>query len=178
MCNYWDAQMYARGCHDAHQHKRKYSGAPYWVHPEEAADLIIYNAEAYSVEIISAAVCHDLVEDCGITWEQLNTQFGCTVADLVDEVSDKFSDHSFGNRATRKALELQRIATISPEAQTIKLADLISNTKDITKYDKEFAKVYLMEKKALMQVLTKGDKNLYRMATEQLEECLHAVYSA
>lgn len=177
MRNYEDAQMYARGCHDAHQHKRKYSGAPYWVHPEEVAALILRNAEFYTHEMIAAAYMHDLVEDASITWDQLNTQFGCTVADLVDEVSDKFSDHSYGNRATRKALELQRIATISPEAQTIKLADLISNTKDITKHDKEFAKVYLMEKKALMQVLTKGDKNLYRMATEQLEECINEIFS-
>lgn len=170
------ALMYARGCHDAHQHKRKYSGAPYWVHPEEVANIV--RRYFGTDEMIAAAYLHDVMEDCSITWEQLNRQFGSAVANLVEELTDKFADHSHGNRTVRKALELQRIATISPGAQTIKLADLISNTKDITKHDKEFAKVYLMEKKALMQVLTKGDELLYLVATEQLEECINEVFSS
>ncbi len=49
-------------------------------------------------------------------------------------------------------------------AQTIKLADLISNTRSIVERDPKFAVTYLAEKRELLKVLTDGDPALYRMA--------------
>jgi hypothetical protein len=57
----------------------------------------------------------------------------------------------------------------SSRAQTIKLADLIDNTKTIVARDPKFAKVYLREKIALLHVLTKGDPTLMKIAVEQTE---------
>ena len=52
----------------------------------------------------------------------------------------------------------------TPEAKTIKLADLIDNTKSIVEHDPRFAKVYLEEKRLLLEVLKDGDETLWQQA--------------
>ena len=52
--------------------------------------------------------------------------------------------------------------------QTIKVADLIDNTKTIVEYDPKFAPVYLAEKALLLDVLTKADQALLEKAREQV----------
>lgn len=74
-----------------------------------------------------------------------------------------------GNRKQRKLIDRNQTAMASPEAKTIKLADLISNTKSIVQYDSSFAKVYMAEKRLLLQVLKEGNGNLYTMAKDLLE---------
>lgn len=71
-----------------------------------------------------------------------------------------------GNRKTRKEIDKNHLAKASELGQTIKLADLISNTSTITKYDPKFAKTYMQEKKELLEVLTKGNKGLYKRCVE------------
>jgi guanosine-3',5'-bis(diphosphate) 3'-pyrophosphohydrolase len=51
------------------------------------------------------------------------------------------------------------------EAQTIKLADLISNSKSIMEHDPAFAKTYLEEKRMLLAVMTRGDAGLHAEAS-------------
>jgi len=48
----------------------------------------------------------------------------------------------------------------------VKLADLIDNCKDITKHDQRFARVYLSEMSALLDVLGEGDKRLFQQARQ------------
>lgn len=55
------------------------------------------------------------------------------------------------NRATRKGLERDRLAKASLQAQLIKVADLISNTRSIVAEDPKFAVTYLQEKAALLR---------------------------
>lgn len=56
------------------------------------------------------------------------------------------------------------------EGKTIKLADLISNSKSICEHDKDFAKVYIKEKELLLEVLTEGDPTLYAQAKDIVEK--------
>ena len=58
------------------------------------------------------------------------------------------------------------MAEQAPEVQTIKYADVISNTKDIKVYDPKFAEVYVAEMKELLKVIDKGDSALYEKAKE------------
>jgi hypothetical protein len=60
------------------------------------------------------------------------------------------------------------LAVASPEAQTIKLADLIDNTSSIVERDPDFARVYLYEQAELMKVLTKGNPFLYAVAKKNI----------
>ena len=70
----------------------------------------------------------------------------------------------YGNRAVRKAIDLVHTAKASAEAKTVKLADLIDNTKSIFAHDPKFAKVYLKEKALLLEVLEEGDAALMAIA--------------
>jgi len=87
------------------------------------------------------------------------------VAKLVDELTD-VSKPEDGNRATRKGIDRTKLAGVSADAQTIKLADLISNAKDIAVNDPNFAKVYMNEKRQLLAVLTKGNARLMKQAQD------------
>jgi hypothetical protein len=90
--------------------------------------------------------------------------FGADIAALVGWLTD-VSKPEDGNRAHRKAMDREHTAAAPAEAQTIKLADLISNSKSIMEHDPAFAKTYLEEKRLLLAVMTKGDRDLHTMAT-------------
>jgi len=62
------------------------------------------------------------------------------------------------------------LSTASPEAQTVKLADLISNTRSIVEHDPVFAKVYMREKLLLLDVLHRGNKLLFDRAMKLVED--------
>jgi guanosine-3',5'-bis(diphosphate) 3'-pyrophosphohydrolase len=74
-----------------------------------------------------------------------------------------------GNRAERKAASRARLAAAPGWVQTIKCADLISNTSSIVKHDPKFAVTYLEEKRLLLDVLTKADPRLVAIARQQSE---------
>lgn len=66
-----------------------------------------------------------------MTYEELVSEFGKQVADLVRELTD--APASAGSREERKVLDLARIVAASADAQSIKCADLISNTSTIAR---------------------------------------------
>jgi len=146
---------------------RKYTNEPYWKHPA-AVSLLVFNAGG-DENMIIAALLHDTLEDTATTYDDIVREFGTDVADLVLEVTD-VSKPEDGNRAVRKALDREHLAQATPRAQTIKLADLIHNSASIVELDPGFAKVYMPEKAALLEVLTKGDATLYAKAKQIVEE--------
>ena len=157
-----------RFCAIAHgSQKRKYTDMPYWVHPFAVAELVSMVTD--NEDIIIAAYLHDTLEDTSVIYDDLVEFFGHTVAQLVYEVSD-VSRPEDGNRKVRKDLDRQHLAKASPEGQTIKLADLIDNSHSITRYDPNFAIVYMKEKARLLEVLTKGDKTLLEKAKKIVED--------
>jgi (p)ppGpp synthase/HD superfamily hydrolase len=147
-----------------HAHRdqvRKYSGEPYSAHLREVAGLC---AEVgCRDEVIAAAWLHDAKEDQGVTDAELETLFGADVARLVDEVTDR-SRPEDGNRQRRKEIDRMHNANASPEGKTIKLADLISNGKDITARDPHFAVAYMREMELLLPLLTEGHPILHARA--------------
>ena len=100
-------------------------------------------------EMRAAALLHDVVEDTQVSIELIKREFGKCVATLVEGLTD-VSKAEDGNRAKRKEIDRQHIAKQSAACKTIKLTDLISNSRSILQHDKDFAKVYLKEKKALL----------------------------
>ena len=57
---------------------------------------------------------------------------------------------------------------ISSEAKTIKPADVIDNTPDILKNNRQFARKYVPEMDALVQALKGGDNYLWDRAQEEI----------
>jgi (p)ppGpp synthase/HD superfamily hydrolase len=100
-----------------------------------------------------------------VSIEEVEAEFGTEVAMLVSWLTD-VSRPEDGNRATRKNRDLEHTREAPAAAQTIKLADLIDNTRTIKAHDPAFWKVYRREKLALLRVLRKGDPNLWQRAAE------------
>lgn len=155
------ARVFATAAHGAAAQLRKYTMEPYIVHPREVAGIV--SQHGGSEEQIAAAWLHDVVEDTGVTIETIRAEFGQEVAELVGWLTD-VSRPEQGNRATRKAIDRAHTAMASAEAQTIKLADLISNCTSIKEHDAAFAKTYFEEKRLLLEVLTKGNPVLIERA--------------
>ena len=160
------ARIFATAAHGAVAQLRKYTNEPYIVHPAEVAS-IIDRVEGASAEMVAAAWLHDVVEDTGVTNETIRAEFGAEVAELVGWLTD-VSRPEQGNRAIRKAIDRAHSAMAPAEAQTVKLADLISNSRSIMQHDPEFAKTYLEEKRMLLEVMTKGDAVLMARAREHV----------
>ena len=160
------ARIFATAAHASVNQLRKYTYEPYIVHPAEVA-AIVESVEGSTYEMIAAAWLHDVVEDTGVSNEIIKQEFGEEVAELVGWLTD-ISTPEQGNRATRKAIDRDHTALAPASAQTIKLADLISNSKSIMQYDEAFAKVYLEEKRLLLEVMTKGDATLMAEARKYI----------
>ena len=158
------AQVYAMAAHASVQQKRKYTGEPYIVHPAEVASIVA-SVPGSTPDMVAAAWLHDVIEDTGCTFTDIHMAFGIDIATLVGWLTD-VSKPEDGNRATRKAIDREHTAKAPAEAQTIKLADLISNSRSIMAHDPEFAKTYLAEKRMLLEVMTKGDRGLHAEASK------------
>jgi len=157
------AQVYAIAAHSAVGQRRKYTGEPYYVHPAEVA-RIVADVPGSTPEMVAAAWLHDVVEDTGCTFTDIHMAFGIDIATLVDWLTD-VSKPEDGNRAHRKAMDREHTAAAPAEAQTIKLADLISNSRSIMAHDPAFARTYLEEKRMLLAVMTRGDAGLHAEAS-------------
>ncbi len=157
------AQVYAMAAHAAVGQKRKYTGEPYIVHPAEVA-RIVAGVPGATPDMVAAAWLHDVVEDTDCTFTDVHVAFGADIAALVGWLTD-VSRPEDGNRAYRKAVDRAHTAEAPAEAQTIKLADLISNSRSIMEHDPAFARTYLEEKRLLLAVMTRGDAGLHAEAS-------------
>ena len=84
-----EAVVFAAKAHDGM--RRKKSEAPYILHPMEAA--VIVGTMTDDQNLIAAAALHDVVEDAGITLEEIKEKFGQRVWELVrSETEDKRED--------------------------------------------------------------------------------------
>lgn len=158
----FEAMQFARKVHAGQ--RRKYTNAPYADHLAEVAGIVATVDRQDAV--IAVAWLHDCVEDQGVTEGDLIGMFGEVVARGVMLLSDLEE----GNRATRKRLSRERLAAAPGWVQTIKCADLISNTGSIVRFDPDFARVYLEEKRLLLEVMTKADRRLWAIANELSQE--------
>ena len=146
------ARMFAR---DAHKGQlRKYTKQPYIVHPARVAQEA--QRLGLSKEAVAAGYLHDVVEDCGVTLQQIRGAFGPRVCALVDGLSD-MQTKADGNRAARKEAVRQRLHGLrDAELHTLKLLDLVDNAGSIMRYDNEFGVTYVEEARQLAAVLDLG----------------------
>lgn len=153
------AMIFARSVHDTQ--RRKYTNNPYTDHLAEVAGIVATVAPPAIADLmVSVAWLHDCVGDQGVTVQSLRIAFGDAVADGVRLLSDLEK----GNRAERKAMSRDRLANAPGWVQTIKCADIISNTSSIVMHDPKFAIVYLEEKRLLLDCLTAADSGLRSLA--------------
>lgn len=118
------AAHYAAEKHASHRRK---GGEPYLNHLIEVASLVSGALIEPDVTVIVAALLHDTIEDTGVTAAELTERFGQDVTGLVLEVTDD----KLLPKEERKRLQIEHAPKLSVGAQTIKLADKISNLRSI-----------------------------------------------
>lgn len=77
--------------------------------------------------VLVAALLHDVVEDTDTTYDEIRDRFGDDVARIVAEVTD---DKGL-KKKERKELQVEHAPTLSAGAKLIKIADKISNVREI-----------------------------------------------
>lgn len=159
------ARAFAIDAHERIDQRRKYSGQPYAEHLKAVASLVAETSD--SPAAVAAAWLHDVVEDTAATIEDVAASFGNEVTELVNALTD-ISRPSDGNRQQRKAVDRAHLATASPLAKTIKLADLIDNCADICHHDPRFGRIFLNEAALLLPVLQEGAPRLLHRAEKLL----------
>jgi guanosine-3',5'-bis(diphosphate) 3'-pyrophosphohydrolase len=115
----------------AHKHRdqrrKDPEASPYINHPIALAHILWGGGGIEDPVVICAALLHDTVEDTETTEAELLQRFGPKVASVVMEVTD---DKSLP-KARRKELQVEHAPHLSREAKLVKLADKISNVRDV-----------------------------------------------
>lgn len=159
---------------------RKYSNERYIVHPERVMKLVREYTD--DLPMLAAALLHDVLEDTPVKKEEIHDfllsvmdkQQAAKTVKLVEELTDLYTKENEPrlNRKKRKAKEAERLGEVSSEAQTIKYADMIDNSIDITQNDKDFAPLFIRENKNLLNFMDKGNRQLYDRAEKTLQQCM------
>ncbi|MDH4456633.1 MAG: bifunctional (p)ppGpp synthetase/guanosine-3',5'-bis(diphosphate) 3'-pyrophosphohydrolase [Candidatus Methylopumilus sp.] len=131
----WAAYRFGDAAH--HGQMRK-SGEPYITHPVSVA--LILAGLHLDTQTIIAALLHDVVEDTGITKEEVSDKFGTQVAELVDGLS-KLDKIEFQSATEAQAENFRKmLLAMSQDVRVIlvKLADRLHNmqTLDVMKPEK------------------------------------------
>lgn len=163
------ARRFASEAHGRHEQIRRYTNEDYIVHPQAVAEQVAEYLPA--PEVLAAAWLHDVVEDTDVDLEDIRQLFGEEVALLVGQLTSGPHGPEV-ERAERKLLDRLQLEKADSRAKTIKLADIIDNTKTIAERDPEFAALYLREKHAMLQVLKQGNPVLFAEARQIIEEGL------
>ncbi len=116
------------------QHRKGKSKTPYINHPIQVANILVSEGGEEDPILIIGAILHDVVEDTVQNEKdmvelkhQISDEFGDEVLKLVEEVTD---DKSL-KKEERKRLQVENASYISHRAKKLKLADKISNLREI-----------------------------------------------
>lgn len=106
--------------------RRESDGAPFLVHPLEAAALL--QRAGCPDHVVAAAVLHDVLENTDVGPAELESRFGRTVADLVQLVSD---DPTIADEEQRKDEVRERVRRAGGEGLAVYAADKISKVREL-----------------------------------------------
>jgi (p)ppGpp synthase/HD superfamily hydrolase len=97
----------------------------------------------YNQDIIIAAVLHDLLEDTDITYDDIKTNFGVRIAEMVSALS---FDTKIKDKKERERKEIDKAISYGKEAMIVKAADFIDNSYFYHLVIEEDAHKWLIEK--------------------------------
>ena len=109
------------------QRRKGASASPYINHPIEVTEILWRMGDVRDTNRLLAAILHDTIEDTDATPDEIRSEFGEEVLSLVLEVTD---DKSLPKQK-RKQLQVENAPHKTPKAKLLKLADKISNIREI-----------------------------------------------
>lgn len=147
---------------------RNVKKVPYILHPINVCNILYALVDDITVAMLCAALCHDLLEDTKCPPGLIKRVLGENVLLLVNMLTD-VAVKSDGSRSVRIAINAKHTSTISNEAKTIKLADIIHNTFSIIAADNKFTKVYMAEKEMFLNVLQNVNTLLFTVLNDIIQ---------
>jgi len=111
------------------QRRKNVGASPYINHPISLVNILCNEVHLTDINLICSALLHDTVEDTETTAEELEIEFGPVISSIVMEVTD---DKTIAAKQTRKLLQIEHAPHISDQAKLLKLADKISNLRDLS----------------------------------------------
>lgn len=109
------------------QRRKDAESSPYINHPLALAHILCSEGHVTAPKILISALLHDTLEDTETSVEEIEREFGAEIAAVVAEVTD---DKSLP-KEERKRLQVAKAGSRSKAAKLVKLADKISNLRDI-----------------------------------------------
>jgi len=128
---------------------RKYTGEPYVEHVIAVAELVAPHVPDDAATI--AAILHDTVEDCDVTIDEIQAEFGDRVAEYVWYLTKP--PVFVGNRAKRKALDRARLKEAPEIVRFIKVMDIWHNSGSIREFDQKFYETFREEVRDLLYIM-------------------------
>lgn len=138
-----------------HRAQLRRDGTPYVQHPGRVAAHVqrtkgsSKNADADAME--TAAWLHDTLEDTDTSYEELESEYGSAVANLVRELT---SDKEESKRVGKTQYLQHKLSTMSNYALIVKLADRLDNLSDLeTSGNPEWSERYAQQTRDILEYL-------------------------
>lgn len=131
------------------------------------------NKKSKNLEILlTAALLHDTVEDCGVSLKEISEKFGLKVASIVEELT---SDENEIKKVGKTEYLKNKMLNISSYALVIKLSYRLDNVKDLKDMDDAFRNKYKKETMEIMQALSFGRKltNTHSILINKINKILY-----
>ena len=109
--------------------RRKDGKTPYIIHPISVAMILAEIGSIEDLEILSAALLHDTLEDTDTSAHELDKNFGSRVRIIVEELTD----NDMLTFSQRKQMQIDNAPYLSKDATLVRIADKISNVSDVIK---------------------------------------------
>jgi len=164
-----------------HGNQKRKDGKLYLSHPVEVA--LILSKLGFDEDVVSAALLHDVVEDCECDLETIKKEFNTEIAEMVDCVSaidkekfifdkddlyeiEEFEKASIEEQSFKKLIA---IGKNNPSGFCIKFADRLHNLKTIEcfEYSKQLEKVKETEKWIIPIAKILNSEYFYRTITNE-----------
>ena len=159
----------------AHEGQYRRTGDPYITHPLAVANILTDMHMDHAS--LMAAMLHDVIEDTGISKEQLANEFSEEVAELVDGVS-KIAQIKFESKAEQQAENLRKMMlamTRDIRVILIKLADRLHNMRTLHVMRAEKRRRIATETLELYAPIA-FRLGMYNMRVEYEDLAFHAIY--
>ena len=107
--------------------RRKDGKTPYIIHPISVAMILAEIGSIEDLEILSAALLHDTLEDTDTSAHELDKNFGSRVRIIVEELTD----NDMLTFSQSKQMQIENAPYLSKNATLVRIADKISNVSDV-----------------------------------------------
>lgn len=140
--------------HGQHRkHQVAVTALPYITHPLEVMKTL-WVWGIGDEDVLSAAVCHDVLEDCAVTYEILVKHIGKRAADIVQELTF-IAPQDKEEKRVAKASYMATFGDKSIESLVVKLSDRFHNVEDYMLWNLPYAMIYFHKADAVFEAWSK-----------------------